>query len=399
MKKLKILILSWLFPPSTGGLESYCYNLAKNLAKHHKIVVFTTGKKYRNEKKELFKVYRVKEMYPYGNKTEDYALLKKKFKQVLTEEKVDVIHSHNLICLPTKFSSSLINASRELNIPLLEHCHDARYKNLNPLLAKKDFNKIIAISNFVKNRLIEIGVAKNKIIILGNSVDSSLFNSLRYSKEKSKKYFNLPQNKKIIIFPSRAIRTSTGKFGRQKRFLTLFNAAKEIKKYRNDFCVVFPIKVGLKENPNERKKTLDYLNSEIKRGGIEKNIIWIKKRITLNEMPVFYSAADIMCTPSVDEAFGLVFVESMFMGVPPIGAKSGATPEIITHGKNGFLINPGDSKTLAKIIINLMGDEQLRRRIGKNARKFALSKFSYNSFIKHIEKIYYALLKNENILS
>ena len=52
MKKINLMILSWLFPPSTGGLETYTYNLAKHLSKKCKVVVFTTGREYKDEKKE-----------------------------------------------------------------------------------------------------------------------------------------------------------------------------------------------------------------------------------------------------------------------------------------------------------------------------------------------------------
>lgn len=387
---MNIMILTWLFPPSTGGIESYTYSLAHRLAKEHKITVFTGGRKKQNT--NCFKVIRINEMYPYRKSKEELEILSQRLKKSLISEKIDIVHSHNLICLPTNFSSAIIQTIRNLGIPIIDHCHDARYKNLNEKVAVKDIQKFIAVSDFVKRRLISIGCDERKIEVVHNSISRELFNPCNYSKREARKYFKLPPDKKIILFPSRAIRTTTGKFGRQKQFKTLLNSTKKIRKeFGDDFLVVFPLKVGSRENKTQRQKTLSKLEKKLDKLGIRKNIVWIDKKIEYSKMPMLYYAADIMCTPSLDEAFGLVFIESMFMGTPVIGARSGAIPEIIKNGKTGFLTNPGDSRGLAHVIIRLLRNNNLRGKIGKNAHEYATNKFSYEGMIKKINKIYFSI--------
>lgn len=391
---MNLLILTWLFPPSTGGVETYTYNLAKNLSKKHNVSVLTMGKSYFSEKKEKFDIYRIKEMYPYKSTKGDCAGLSDYLKNLILLKKITLVHSHNLICLPTNFSSTIIDTLKELHVPLIDHCHDARYKNLNGSLAKENLN-IIAISQFAKRRLISLGYNENNIRVINNSADSSMFNPNKYSSFKCRKYFQLPLNKLIILFPSRAIRTTTGKFGKQKNFSMLLNSAKFIKKVTDNFLIVFPIKMGSKENKIERKEILDRLKNRLKKENLLENFFWIDRTIAFKEMPKLYCTADIVCTPSINEAFGLVFLESMLMKIPPIGARSGATPEIIKNGKTGFLVKPGDTVGLAKIIIKLIENKKLREKIGKNARKYAIKNFSNKHMINELKKLYSEVLRKK----
>jgi glycosyltransferase involved in cell wall biosynthesis len=58
----------------------------------------------------------------------------------------------------------------------------------------------------------------------------------------------------------------------------------------------------------------------------------------------------VLAMPSSYEGFGIVYVEGMALGLPPIGTTQGAARELISHGENGFLIEPGDSDHLAEYL-------------------------------------------------
>ena len=63
--------------------------------------------------------------------------------------------------------------------------------------------------------------------------------------------------------------------------------------------------------------------------------------------------------PSFWEGFGMVYIEGMGFGLPAIAANAGATDEIIKHGTNGYLIEPGNSIELSRHIDNLLQDRKL----------------------------------------
>src|SRR5690606_31630784 len=78
--------------------------------------------------------------------------------------------------------------------------------------------------------------------------------------------------------------------------------------------------------------------------------------------------AHILIVPSSYEGFGIVYLEGMCFGLPAIGTTAGAASEVIEDGKTGYLIEPNDSESLAKIISNLAEDRELLVKLSINAK-------------------------------
>jgi glycosyltransferase involved in cell wall biosynthesis len=74
--------------------------------------------------------------------------------------------------------------------------------------------------------------------------------------------------------------------------------------------------------------------------------------------------------PSVgSEAHCRVALEWMDLGVPVIGSRVGAIPEIVDHGVTGFLVQPRYSDTIADCILQLLNDPERARRMGNEGRR------------------------------
>jgi glycosyltransferase involved in cell wall biosynthesis len=78
--------------------------------------------------------------------------------------------------------------------------------------------------------------------------------------------------------------------------------------------------------------------------------------------------ADLFVMPTKDEAFGLVYQEAAAAGLPAIGTRLNAIPEIIDDGSTGILLPVGDGRALVQALDRLIGDPALRDRLGANAR-------------------------------
>jgi glycosyltransferase involved in cell wall biosynthesis len=77
--------------------------------------------------------------------------------------------------------------------------------------------------------------------------------------------------------------------------------------------------------------------------------------------------ADLFVMPTRHEAFGMVFQEAAAAGVPAIGTRINAIPEIVVHGVTGMLVEPGDRDGLARTMCLLVESQELRQRLGAAA--------------------------------
>ena len=82
----------------------------------------------------------------------------------------------------------------------------------------------------------------------------------------------------------------------------------------------------------------------------------------------------VLVVPSEYEGFGIVYLEGMGFGLPSIATTAGGAKEIITHGKDGFLISPGDTDSLARYLRELNEDRKLLAEMSRNA---------YSRYLEH----------------
>lgn len=96
--------------------------------------------------------------------------------------------------------------------------------------------------------------------------------------------------------------------------------------------------------------------------------------------------SDVFVMPSITEAYGLVYLEAMALGVPVIGTKEGGTKEIIHDGINGFLCNPFDVIEISNKI-KMALDKRIRKKLIENGYK-TLERFSKKQFIEEMLMVY-----------
>ena len=118
------------------------------------------------------------------------------------------------------------------------------------------------------------------------------------------------------------------------------------------------------------------------------NVIWhgatSHRRVTNEIMP----SCDLFVMPTKEEAYGLVYVEAATAGLPVVGSIMPATPEIVLHGKTGFLYHPADQAGFTGAIDKLLSDVAQRRSMGAAARDHARAYFNpaknYRRLLDHL---------------
>ena len=86
----------------------------------------------------------------------------------------------------------------------------------------------------------------------------------------------------------------------------------------------------------------------------------------LDDRPLEHSLrnAQVMVLPSYYEGFGIAYLEGMAHGLPALGTRAGAIPDLVSEGVNGYLVEPGDAAALADRIMTLTTDRGLLARLG-----------------------------------
>jgi len=94
--------------------------------------------------------------------------------------------------------------------------------------------------------------------------------------------------------------------------------------------------------------------------------------LTRERLAEEYVNATVFCLPSVQEGFGIVFLEAMAAELPVVACRIAAVPEVVLDGVTGLLSDPRDPGALAGLIERLIADPDLARRLGREGRRRAL---------------------------
>jgi rhamnosyl/mannosyltransferase len=110
-----------------------------------------------------------------------------------------------------------------------------------------------------------------------------------------------------------------------------------------------------------------------------------------DELVAWYHAADVFALPSVarSEAFGLVQLEAHTSGTPVVSTNlTTGVPYVNEDGVTGLVVEPGDVRALADALDRLVNDDELRVRLGSQARERALERFTLDRMIEETLQLY-----------
>lgn len=127
----------------------------------------------------------------------------------------------------------------------------------------------------------------------------------------------------------------------------------------------------------------------VDRHGLREEVFFLG---TQDKILPLLSAADLFLLPSEKESFGLGALEAMACQVPVIASCAGGLPEVIEHGRTGFLAPVGDVEAMAAFALEILGDEGRLRSMGEAARRRAEEYFDSELIVPLYEQFYQQML-------
>ena len=290
----------------------------------------------------------------------------------------DLIHAH--MALPDGFAGALL--TKEIQRPLIITIHGKDTANAqwstahrNPRCKAAIFkalmssSKIVAVSDYVKRSTMEVypSLDSRKIVVIHGGVD------LTKSQLREKK-----QSDTMTIL-------SVGPLIPLKGHRYTIDAMKEVvKAFPN--CRLMIIGEG-----EEKKKLMRQVA-----GNELQNYVSILDILPHEQLLKLMSICDIFVLPSWAEGLGIVYLEAMALGLPVIGCKGQGIEDIVSHGETGFLVEPKNSRQLTSLLLELLRDEGVRRKIGEAGQEVVLKNYRWgNNAAKHVQ-LYESLIRKQN---
>jgi glycosyltransferase involved in cell wall biosynthesis len=120
----------------------------------------------------------------------------------------------------------------------------------------------------------------------------------------------------------------------------------------------------------------------------------------IKNVPAFFSLADIIVIPSYAEGQGLAALEAMAVKRCVVASDVGGLSETVEDGITGFLIPPQDAESMARVILQLLENEELRDRMGKAGRGLVETRYTLKLMGESLDRLYSSLLwKSETQIS
>jgi len=228
---------------------------------------------------------------------------------------------------------------------------------------------VTAISNYLRERTQRVFDVKNHIEVIYNSVNCDVYSRNPQANSALRKEY-APNNERLLVHLSN--------FRPVKRLTDVIEIFDRVHKKMPSRLLL----IG--DGPD--RSVAEWLAVQ---KGIHDDVLFLGKQDQIQEK---LAIADIMLIPSELESFGLAALEAMACEVVPISTRAGGVPEVIDHGRTGYLADVGDVETMARYAIELLGDEQRLREMGRVARAAAMERFCSTKIVKQYEDFYRRVL-------
>jgi N-acetyl-alpha-D-glucosaminyl L-malate synthase BshA len=299
--------------------------------------------------------------------------------EVAEFQELDLLHVHYAI--PHSVSAMLAKqmlaaAAKPRKLPFVTTLHgtditlvgqDPSYLPITRFSIEQS-DGVTAISEYLRERTLREFDIKNHIQVIYNFVNCDLY--VRDAEAAQRKLEFAPKGERILVHLSN--------FRPVKRLNDVIEIFDRVRKK-------IPAKLVLMGDGPDRPAAERLANKK----GIQHDVFFLGKQDNVHTK---LALADVMLMPSELESFGLAALEGMACKVVPIATNVGGVPEVIEHGKSGYLAKVGDVTSMAGYAIDLLSDDAALARMAQACRDVASARFCTTKIIPQYEEFYRRVL-------
>lgn len=376
---IKVIQVTFNFPPEIGGVGRYVWNLSNYLTKKGiEVVVITVPVVGNTSQRESadFPIYRISAVRvpPFDPiPLNMFSLL-----HTLAEtENFNLVHLHGHFSFMSFFGFSFATL---LNIPyvithhgeglpltFVSRTHGCLRSSLMAKHVLKHAERIISVNSYEIGTLTQkYGIPKDKIIVIPNGVDLSQFDTIPLSNQPLLSEW---QDKKVVL--------SGGVLARWKGFEYLIHSMKLIVNEYEDARLV------ITGDGPDRSRLQDLVASL----GIRKYVKF-PGHVEAHLIPSFHKLSYLYVLPSIYDVCPTSVLEAMASEKPVVVTSFGGQKELVVDGVNGIMVPPANAEALSQAILTLLSCEGLASKMGKAGRKLVSERFAWSRLGEKILQAY-----------
>jgi N-acetyl-alpha-D-glucosaminyl L-malate synthase BshA len=294
--------------------------------------------------------------------------------EVVEEERIDLVHAHYAI--PHALAALLVrDVVKPRRLPVVTTLHgtditivgqDRSYARITcHAIASSD--AVTAVSRWLALETDRVFGPTQPIQVVPNFVDVSRFRPGRDARRRA-----------AYAKPGQALLVHVSNFRPVKRAQVAVDAVAEAARHKD----VVLLMVG--DGPDRAS-----CEARAREKGVRDRVRFVGAQV---DVETLLPLCDAFLLPSEFESFGLAALEAMACGTPPVAFAAGGLPEVVTDGRDGVLVTPGDDAAFAKAVAALVSDPARLQALGAAARETAVSRFSVEGVVPAYEAVYRRVL-------
>jgi glycosyltransferase involved in cell wall biosynthesis len=298
-------------------------------------------------------------------------LAARRIRSFIRKTHYDVIHSHTSHAHTLAFAASLglrvkRLVTRRVDFSIFRHS----FLHLSGIKYRFMADYFIAISQKIKDVLVDDGIAAERIFVIHSGIDPQRFSGDRTDHLRSE--FHLAADEKVVI----NVAHLAGHKGQKHLVRAIPHVLEKMNNIR--FFII---------GKGELMADLKRLAASL---GLDRHLVFTGFR---DDVGAFYNLADLFVMSSVQEGLGTAVLEALAAGKPVVAARSGGIPEIISDGETGRLVAPADPSALASGIIELLTHADLAQKMATQGQRIVHQQFSIDAMVDEYIQVYQRILK------
>lgn len=310
-------------------------------------------------------------VFPVAMRGEADLLAGFRIRALIKRFKYDILHSHTSHAHSLAFLASFGTRTRRIvtrrvDFSIFRHS----FLKLSGIKYRYMSDFYIAISNKIKDVLVNDGIPARRIFVVHSGINPNRFDDA--SKDHLIEEFTIKSSEQVVI-----------------------NVA-HLAGHKGQQYLVRSIPLVLAKIPTARffivggGELMDELKTLAASLGIKEKLIFTGFRW---DVGAFYQLADVFVMSSIQEGLGTAVLDALALGKPVVAAKSGGIPEIVDDGKTGRLVAPADPAALAAGIIELLTHTGRAKQMASQGQAKIREQFSVEAMVDKNIKIYQHILK------